>query len=205
MPRSKKVKICPRCYDTGLYAGKIYCHCDRKTRKPLGYIFDVDGTICDRDSTTLYPHFVSWLQSANKHWRVAFASNQGGVGCRLMLGDETADKIGLPTKTQVDERMATIKTAVEDILGREVIFNYCYAYQDKIGVWAPTPLGSEKDMRWSRIWRKPSSGMVHNITHQWLTLQMNGRILMIGDREEDRLAAKSGVVSYMHPDGFFKL
>jgi hydroxymethylpyrimidine pyrophosphatase-like HAD family hydrolase len=50
------------------------------------YIFDVDGTIADRDSVGIYLHFIAWLKEQRaRDVVVALATNQGGAGLRYWM------------------------------------------------------------------------------------------------------------------------
>ena len=98
------------------------------------YIFDVDGTIAERDATELLPGVAEWF--ANNQTAVAFATNQGGVGLRYWM--ETAgfgEPSKYPTAKAVQERLESIAK----YLGvKWANIYYSFAYQSKSSDnWSP--------------------------------------------------------------------
>lgn len=157
------------------------------------YIFDVDGTIAERDTTDLLPGVAEWF--AANQTAVAFATNQGGVGLRYWM--ETAG-FGEPEKYPTEEMIIKRLHALADRLQVSRLNLYAsFAYQSKSsGKWAP----SENDgLFWERAWRKPEPGMLIH------AIEMAGAksAVMVGDSKEDEQAANAAGIDFIHADEFF--
>lgn len=156
------------------------------------YIFDVDGTLAERDSTDLLPGVAEWFASNSDP--VALATNQGGVGLRhWMESAGFGDPSRYPTEEQVMHRLHTIA----DNLGvpRDCVYA-AFAYQSKSsGKWSPRRDG----LFWEPSWRKPEPWMLIH------AMEMAGEdtAVMVGDSEEDRQAARAAEIEFIHADEFF--
>ena len=120
------------------------------------YIFDVDGTLAERDGTRLLPGVAEWF-AANQA-AVALATNQGGVGLRYWM--ESAgfgNPENYPTDTQVLWRLRGL---CDQLRLPYTAINVCFAYQSKAGNWSPTPSRVENEAWWDPDCRKPAAGML---------------------------------------------
>lgn len=187
------------------------------------YLLDVDGTLCDRDSTTLYPQVANWL-TAVQPAHIALITNQGGVGLRYWM--ETGgfgDPSRYPTADVVAERLAQICVQISGRVSTLRLSVYAaFAYQAKSGQWSPNPLENGDDCThptvrmhsklvrglWYTAARKPADGMIISAIpdHFGRLLTAEERweqCVMVGDRPEDEGAADAAGVPYYSPDLFF--
>jgi HAD superfamily hydrolase (TIGR01662 family) len=158
------------------------------------YLFDLDGTLAERDSTELYPDAAQWLDNHGMaQWMVV--TNQGGVGLRYWMETEG---FGKPEEYPTEETiLAHLEALFPDTLNRVLV---AYAYQSKkSGKWSPTP--NNDHMSWNRAWRKPAPGML------LYAMSRNGvepyETLMIGDSEEDQQAAAAAGCDFVWAWQFF--
>jgi HAD superfamily hydrolase (TIGR01662 family) len=161
-------------------------------------IFDVDGTLADRETSAVLPGVSQWFKQ-NPQQIVALATNQGGVGLRYwMERDGFGEPEAYPTEEAVTDHLNRVKQA----LGIDAPTYVCYAYQAKSGLWAPTPTGMETDPRWRQDWRKPAPGML------LAAIEAVGctasEALMVGDSEEDKLAAEAAGCAFEWSHVFFR-
>lgn len=161
------------------------------------YLFDLDGTLADRDSDTLYPDAQAWFDlypAAN--WMIV--TNQGGVGLRHWMEKDGFGKPDeYPTEDMIWNRFRALFPA--HILDRVLV---AYAYQSKSsGKWSPTPYDARLDFSWDKTWRKPSPGMLTYAMQ--LKHVARGDTLMIGDSEEDQQAATAAGCDFMWAWEFF--
>jgi HAD superfamily hydrolase (TIGR01662 family) len=167
-------------------------------------IFDVDGTIADRDSDQLYPAAADWFAQHGHRFHLALATNQGGVGLRHWMTHDKKNQWGNPNKYPTEEaiynRMNTIMDQISTLLWESVYI--CFAYQTKSsGKWSPAPAGREWEPEWNPENRKPAPGMLHQAM-----LDANVRpteTLMVGDGDEDLHAAESAGCHFLTADTFF--
>lgn len=157
------------------------------------YIFDVDGTIAERDTTDLLPGVTEWF--AGNQTAVAFATNQGGVGLRYWM---EAGGFGEPEKYPTEEQVMKRLRSIADRVSVSPLNIYaCFAYQSKSsGKWAP----SENDgLFWEHAWRKPEPWMLIH------AMEMAGAesAVMIGDSDEDEAAARAAGIDFIHANEFF--
>lgn len=158
------------------------------------YIFDVDGTLAERDSDKLLPGVAEWF-AANGGKNAAIATNQGGVGLRHWMEEGGfGDPSQYPTEPQVALRMRRLRKAL-GISASSVFVSY--AYQAQSGLWNPPP--QLADESWSHEWRKPSPGMLLAAMQRHRT----SNALMIGDRQEDKGAALAAGIDFMWAVSFF--
>lgn len=169
------------------------------------YIFDVDGTLCDRESHELYPAVVTKLAAlANQGHRFALATNQGGVGLRYwMEAGGFGDPEKLPTEGQVVERLRAIVVHVERIAGGTCATYVAYRYQSKSsGTWSPPLLDDNLYPEWSIEWRKPNAGML--LAAMSAAGADSASTVFVGDSPEDEQAAANAGVAFARAKEFFK-
>lgn len=184
------------------------------------YIFDADGTVCDRDTGELLPNTLAKIQTLPTDSEIAIATNQGGVGLRYWMESQGyGEPEKYPNAGDVVEQYA--------VVGRKIGASCVYAsfaYQGKKSeLWAPNPPGfcvkfSGLDgarygcilsvfdsaappvfASFHQSWRKPAGGMINQV----LCDGMGESAVFIGDRPEDEEAAKSAGVDFIHADEFF--
>jgi HAD superfamily hydrolase (TIGR01662 family) len=170
-------------------------------------IFDIDGTIADRDTHKLLPGVERWIDEFSQQAQstvLAFATNQGGVGLRYWMESEG---FGEPEKfPSEDDAMNHIHTVIDHLgLDERMLYYYllvCFAYQSKkSGKWGPTPENSPNPSCWRQDWRKPSPGML--LQAMEYAIATPEKTLMIGDSDEDREAAEAAGIRFIHRDDWF--
>lgn len=168
---------------------------------------DVDGTLCDRDSTAPYDYVIDTLASWSG--KKVLITNQGGVGLRLWLQEmeeagEEVDYQHLPTRQQARERIAQValKLAVD-------MAYISLAYTSKsTGSWYPKKQDSTVYRQgyikssFSRNWRKPDTGMIDQAMSDF-DIEDPKRVLVVGDRDEDLRAAAAMGCSFIWANRFF--
>jgi len=158
------------------------------------HIFDVDGTIAERDTTDLLPGVAEWF--AANQTAVALATNQGGVGLRhWMIEGNFGDPSKYPDEIDVKVRMRKLRKKL-GIRSSNVFISF--AYQSKTsGKWNPVVQAADEE--WSQEWRKPSPGMLI------AAMRRNGAksAVMVGDSDEDRAAARAAGIDFIHANEFF--
>jgi HAD superfamily hydrolase (TIGR01662 family) len=152
------------------------------------YIFDLDGTLAERDSTRLLPGVAEWF-AAHPDTLTAIATNQGGVACRLAGWGEQ-----YPRKSSVSLRVHSVAQRF-GIPQKRVLISY--AYQSKAGDW----LIFGKGISWSQDWRKPAPGMLLAAMSRAGVAPHN--TIMVGDRDEDRAAAEAAGCAFAWAEDFF--
>ncbi|MCB0080218.1 MAG: HAD hydrolase-like protein [Caldilineaceae bacterium] len=162
-------------------------------------IFDVDGTLADMKTGELLPGVAEFFEMMPE-WeeRYAIATNQGGVALRYWM--ET-DGFGEPAVFPTEEAARAHVDGVVGKIGREFDVHICFAYQSKrTGKWAPMPSSGPE---WEAENRKPNPGML--LAAMEAAGVTYGRdVLMIGDGDEDELAALRAGVTFVHADVFFE-
>ncbi len=193
-------------------------------------IFDVDGTIADRDSGKLLPGRREFFQrlaliaypAKDSAPQIALVSNQGGVGFRYWLEstppkwftekspEEQAAQLAIyPSQEQAEDRIhgvaRTIRQATRELrpfaLPVRIYLSFAWQFKSN-GLWAPKPAGTEGDHRWLQSWRKPGQGML-------LQAMVDANVsetltLMVGDRTEDTEAARAAGCTFMWTKDFFE-
>lgn len=172
-------------------------------------IFDIDGTLQRKWSNDLLPGVAEWFTTYNAaqpnddlyHCKLAFATNQGGVGLRMILERQGKDASKYPTLDQVIDRMHALSRT---LTGDPHAFMAVAAlnYQDSYtGEWAVTYEEPYIHEWWNSAFRKPSGDMLKFI------MDVQGvsaaDTTMIGNSEDDRQAAASAGVQFVHADDFF--
>lgn len=172
-------------------------------------IFDVDGTIADRDRDQLYPEAAAWFDQHGGHNRtfhLALATNQGGVGLRhWMTEGDFGQPENYPDELTITRRMNALLNQIvpdgDDT--RECAWYICYAYQSKrSGNWSPCPEGKEHLPEWSPDNRKPAPGMLLQAMQEY-TCQPH-ETLMVGDGDEDKQAAINAGCPFIYAADFFQ-
>lgn len=164
-------------------------------------IFDIDGTLADRDTNVLLPGVLEWFQQ-RPNANAALVTNQGGVGLRWwMVKDDFGEPDYYPDEQDAMNHIQTVVNQLPDGF-RDLLSYVCFAYQSKkSGKWSPTPEGREGDYRWMPEYRKPSPGMLLKAM-QDANFSAH-ETLMVGDSDEDEQAAMAAGCSFMHADRFF--
>jgi len=164
-------------------------------------IFDLDGTLAEFQTGKILPNVQSFFDKTDlsKH-KLALASNQGGVGLHYWMKSERfGNPDNYPTVEQIDSHIGNILAE----LGHEWLIYVSYAYQSrKSQRWSPIPIGvTQYKERWSIHWCKPNAGMLLQAMND--TGIPASKTLMIGDWEEDRIAAERALVDFVQADVFF--
>ncbi|APU89157.1 HAD hydrolase-like protein [Virus Rctr71] len=172
-------------------------------------IFDLDGTLVDTssgfNSTDLMLDRIYYIKEfTNKGVQVAIATNQGGVGCRI-LGQAQGWKNWerYPTEDECLGRLGAITDRLHDILNKRIPIIFCFQFQDSKGNIAdPGPMFRD-NAEWSLTHRKPNRGMLSDLM-AWTNVPPQ-RTLYVGDRQEDYLAAYNAGCGYTKADKFFSV
>lgn len=168
------------------------------------YIFDVEDTLADGRADVLRPEVVDYFTN-HFDWdndKMAFATNQGGVGLRHWMEVGKFGDIGeLPTQGEVLDRLIKLRDQIVGLEETLCPIYVSYAYQSKTtGKWAPTPKYNDMN-EWSSAWRKPSPGMLLHAMAEANVAPAD--TVMVGDRDEDRLAAEAAGVRFILSKEFF--
>lgn len=166
------------------------------------YIFDLDGTLCERDKTDLRPKVARTLSTlANAEAKFAIATNQGGVGLRYWMEKaKFGEPEKYPTAETVIARLGIVLVQVEALTGQPWGLFFCFAYFTKTGKRGLLPNSSAPE--WSFWHRKPNPGML-NAAIQWANVQP-AQALMIGDRDDDMHAAKAAKCAFQFEGDFWR-
>lgn len=169
-------------------------------------IFDLDGTLVHPFTTIFLPGVRLGLRRYKKRHpsvKFAIATNKGNIGLkhwRQVVRDEGGD-IGDPNANgwTTESTIELINTVALEIDAKPY---WSFRYQSKKGNWSPVPVGEENAPLWSESWRKPNPGMLlqamadHGVTP--------AETLMVGDSEDDRLAAEKAGVEFVSAEDFFR-
>lgn len=169
------------------------------------YMFDLDNTLVKPWTTQFLPGVEEWFRSSVGDSRIGIATNQGSVGLRHWM---EVDGFGDPGKYRpakmVEKDLIDVYFSIREWIGFSVPeMRYCYAYQSKKGIWAPTPegLGMPHSLVWQHEWRKPSPGMLNDIMR--VTRITPKRALFVGDQETDQQAAAAAGCDFAWAHEFF--
>lgn len=169
-------------------------------------IFDMDGTLADRDTGALLEGVAEYFQSlGDSHPKFSIATNQGGVGLRYwMEKDDFGEAEKYPTIEIVEAHIHKLVSAIVDTgyNGDRFSFYKCFSYITKKGVLAPTPKYGYLADEWNPNFRKPNPGML--MRAMWDAGVRPLDTLMVGDSPEDEEAAKNATCDFMWADDFFK-
>lgn len=167
-------------------------------------IFDVDGTLVERDTVNFLPGVRAYFDQhrAVGTCKFALASNQGGVGLRHWM---ESGGFGEPSKypTELNARLR-IDAVAKMLLGGIYIAKYiCFAYQSyKTGKWSPLPDGISPDnCEWNPEYRKPAPGMLIRAMRE--APATPDETLFVGDFEADQKAAEAAGCHFQWAHEFF--
>lgn len=164
-------------------------------------ILDWGGTIAEFKTGAILPNTKEVLANLPANTHIAIASNQGGVGLRYWM---ERDGFGQPSTYPNEQVIYDMFASGCSQLGISPKIYLSFAYQAKSGKWSPEPNGDEtrNPNYWQREWRKPESGMLIQAMKDFGVSPTE--TLMIGDREEDELAAFDANCQFQWADVFFK-
>lgn len=171
-------------------------------------IFDIDGTLQKKWSDELMPGVAQFFEKYNAaqpaddlyHCKLAFATNQGGVGLRMILERRGQDGAKYPTRNEVIDRMHALS---QQIVGDEhgIMAVAALNYQDKSGEWAIDYQEGEHFNWWNPDFRKPNHGMLDFI------MDVQGvspaDTTFVGDGDDDRKAAELAGIKFVWAKDFF--
>lgn len=163
-------------------------------------IFDGDGTLWEFKTFEVLPGVRDWFDS-NDEFYLGLATNQGGVGMKHWM--ETGG-FGEPEKypSATDIYNGIDKVCHElGIDENDLSIQICFRYLSTKGNWSPVPDGAENDERWNELLRKPNPQMLINLMEHYDVSP--AETLMVGDRDEDELAAENADCDFIHADVFF--
>ena len=168
------------------------------------YLFDLDGTIVVRYSTTLLVGVRSWFDALD--WsqnRVGFVTNQGGVHLHLhYLKMGGGDFNRYPTMEDVSERLSAIESELIPLEHRDKYYRTCcYLYLDRNGQSLPIPDFGLGKPEWNPYNRKPNPGMLFDQL-RWHGVGAEGAIY-VGDMETDRVAAEEAGILFCEASNFW--
>lgn len=163
-------------------------------------IFDVDGTIANRDEDRLLPEARDFFKLLYQ-WsavaplpKLALATNQGGVALRLWMEEAGW---GEPEKYPTLEAVQIRLHAIQQQIPLSTMLYTAYAYQtQKTKEWAPVPIQFAGQPEWGRAWRKPNGGMIQQAMVD-SGIQNPQKVLFVGDRPEDQGAATAAGVGFV--------
>lgn len=165
-------------------------------------IFDIDGTLADRETHELLPGVREWFDKFSRGHLIALATNQGGVGLRHWMETEGfGNPVDFPTESEAIEhiRLVMDKLTPAGRADDNLIFYVCFAYQSKqSGKWSPPKVVGHM---WEQNCRKPAPGL--------LLLAMQDaqsrpeQTIMVGDSDDDRGAAEAAGCHFQDADWFF--
>lgn len=172
-------------------------------------LFDVDGTLVDDNKNIILgvKEAFHYLSSLDNPPRIAFVSNQGGVGMRFwMMRDGFGDPSQYPTSQDMENRHNKLAKDLGCSDYFPILALLSYAYQSKkTGEWCPTPvniLDIDRFPQWKKEWRKPNLGMLREAMNHYNVLP--SETLMIGNGDEDELAAYNASVDFVWDTKFFR-
>src|SRR5688572_24228949 len=168
-------------------------------------IFDLDGTLADRDSNELLEGVADWFgiyRHNTNGKKLAIATNQGGIGLRFwMEKDGFGEPEKYPTEKDFWERMSNLIIHSLGISPTEIPVYASFRYQSTKGNWSPIPDGQESNEKWKATSRKPSNGM---LVYAMLDADIHeSQTLMVGDSTDDERAAKAAGCDFMWAWEFF--
>ena len=164
------------------------------------YIFDWDGTLAKFKTGEPLPNVKEKLATLPDVPKV-IATNQGGVGFRWWQEhDGFGEPERLPTEAHI-RRLFKSTMAELGIMGWPVYFSFAYQAA-KSGRWSPEPPHDTLDREcWRHDWRKPQAGMLLAAMERFGVAPEH--TLMIGDWDEDTLAASLAGVHFQFAKDFF--
>lgn len=169
-------------------------------------IFDMDGTLADFDTAELLDgvkEYFDGLEEDN-NTQFALATNQGGVGLRYwMEKDGFGEPEKYPTYSEVMTHIRKVLSQISaDNQQIEIDLNVCFAYISRKGKLAPVPDEESLNVAWNHNCRKPNPGMLMNAISNAKVKPVE--TLMVGDRPEDKEAARRAGCDFMWAWDFFE-
>lgn len=162
-------------------------------------IFDLDGTLADRDSGQLLPGVAEWFAANKDSYRFALATNQGAIGLRYWMERDGFGEPGkYPDETKI---MARIEQVIGSV-GAPLKVYVCFAYQARSGKWSPFPPGLEDRVEWMAAYRKPAPGMLLQAMRD-AGIDDPSQALFVGNGPEDEEAAARAGIGFVQADEFF--
>lgn len=167
-------------------------------------LFDVDGTIAERNNAELLPparDFFRLLAERGRRPSVGLVTNQGGVGLRMWMADAGwGEPERFPTLETVQERLHGLVAQIPI----EVELYVSYAYQtQKTREWATVPHQFAGLPEWSRSWRKPQAGMIVQAMRDAQVVDPS-LVLVVGDMETDEMAAINAGTRFVYARPFWE-
>lgn len=176
-------------------------------------LFDMDDTLLvqnEQRPVNGIERALDKLSALGTITHCAVITNQDGVSVRLEMqsnpnaSPEKYQKY--PTLIQAQLRVAGAQTLLKNHLRIDPSSYISYAYYNtKRGEWASLPsiaydqFGQLLD-EWSQSWRKPNSGM---LLQAMIDAGVSGKTtVMVGDRDEDSLAANGAGTHFLHVNEF---
>lgn len=176
-------------------------------------IFDMDDTLLKQNEqipVNGVEHALDNLALLGTLTSCAIATNQGGVSVRIDMQERqhlAPEKYqNYPTMVQAQLRVAGAQTLLQKHLHIEPSSYISYAFQNsKNGRWTDLPSIAYDQFgqvlpEWQQSWRKPNAGMLLQAMED--DHVSPEQTLMIGDREEDSLAAERAGVRFLHINDF---
>lgn len=158
-------------------------------------IFDLDGTLADRDSVEIYPEMADLLRSlAGQGVKIALATNQGGPACRNAGWSWSAN---FPSYDEVQARLELICSEIEAITGQPPHLEVCWAYRTKAGqlIFPDAIVLLVGDVvHWESL-RKPNPGMLL-AAMEWAGATPDATT-MYGDSDDDEAAATAAGIKFV--------
>lgn len=151
-------------------------------------IFDVDGTIAERDTGRLLPNVSTVISGLS--CKIAFATNQGGPACH-----DAGFRGDYPTLATVEQKY----TALAERFGARLYMSLVYLSKNG-DVYVPAGLSAD-DPRLNPEWRKPRPGMLFQAMKEFGVAPH--QTLMVGDRWEDEQAAMDAGCAFEWAYKFF--
>lgn len=183
-------------------------------------LLDVDDTLVEAFGIRFKKNVIARLESLPKSTQLALVTNQGGVTLRYWMESEGfGEPKKYPTYDDINNRLLEITKRIQGRTGLPVKIYKSLAYCTKKGKWSPTPfdhvlenpalmeqLGDElREFR--HDWHKPEPGMVLQAIKDHKVEP--GRVLVVGNSDEDRAAAEAASrvlgqpVAFAWADDFF--
>lgn len=173
-------------------------------------LFDVDGTIAERNGSELLPAARDFFKllglrqaqpTRQDRPAVGLVTNQGGVGLRYWMEEAG---FGEPEKYPTLETVQGRLQALVAQIPVEVKLYVSYAYQTvRTREWATVPHQFAGQPEWSRAWRKPQPGMVAQAMTD-AQVADPGRVLLVGDADTDEMAAINAGVKFTYARAFWE-
>lgn len=191
-PLSRK---CDQC-STMIQDGGTCPVCSSSADNQTMVVFDMDGTLADRDTAELLEGRQEWFQKNEGRFKYALATNQGGVAIAHLKESRGESRGKFPNQKDVENHVGKVQSA----LGTNMPTYKSYAFKDRdSGEWI-VPEGEENNPSWNESYRKPKGGMIEAAVADQ---NHTGPVVYIGDRSEDVSASLNANASFASADEFF--